>query len=181
MVKKFLITAALLLWPTLASAQPFGNPLPVGAAIAAKQPALGTAGTPSADVITVQGATNGLPQNVYVVPAISGGLVPFHLVAAASVNATNIKASPGQVCGWYIYNSNAAARKVVFHNTAGTPTAGAGVYFTINVPPLSGANAFSSHCIAFSTGIAITTVTGVADTDATAVGVNDLGINLFTK
>lgn len=31
-------------------------PLPSGAATAAKQPALGTAGTPSADVITVQGA-----------------------------------------------------------------------------------------------------------------------------
>lgn len=33
-------------------------PLPTGAATAAKQPALGTAGTPSADVITVQGATS---------------------------------------------------------------------------------------------------------------------------
>lgn len=33
-------------------------PLPSGAATAAKQPALGTAGTPSADVITVQGATS---------------------------------------------------------------------------------------------------------------------------
>lgn len=34
-------------------------PLPSGAATAAKQPALGTAGTPSADVITVQGAASG--------------------------------------------------------------------------------------------------------------------------
>jgi hypothetical protein len=33
-------------------------PLPTGAATAAKQPALGTAGTPSADVITVQGAAS---------------------------------------------------------------------------------------------------------------------------
>lgn len=33
-------------------------PLPTGAASAAKQPALGTAGTPSADVITVQGAAS---------------------------------------------------------------------------------------------------------------------------
>lgn len=33
-------------------------PLPTGASTAAKQPALGTAGTPSADVITVQGATS---------------------------------------------------------------------------------------------------------------------------
>jgi hypothetical protein len=33
-------------------------PLPAGAATAAKQPALGTAGTPSADVLTVQGAAS---------------------------------------------------------------------------------------------------------------------------
>jgi hypothetical protein len=33
-------------------------PLPTGAATVAKQPALGTAGTPSADVITVQGVTS---------------------------------------------------------------------------------------------------------------------------
>src|SRR6185437_15722264 len=33
-------------------------PLPSGAATAAKQPALGTAGTPSADVVTVQGAAS---------------------------------------------------------------------------------------------------------------------------
>ncbi len=36
-------------------------PLPSGAATAAKQPALGTAGSSSADVITVQGVTSGTP------------------------------------------------------------------------------------------------------------------------
>ncbi len=36
-------------------------PLPTGAATAAKQPALGTAGTPSADVISVQGAASMTP------------------------------------------------------------------------------------------------------------------------
>lgn len=41
--------------------QPVSNvslPLPTGASTAAKQPALGTAGTPSTDVITVQGVTS---------------------------------------------------------------------------------------------------------------------------
>jgi hypothetical protein len=36
-------------------------PLPTGAATAAKQPALGTAGSPSADVISVQGVGGGTP------------------------------------------------------------------------------------------------------------------------
>ena len=39
-------------------------PLPSGAATAAKQPALGTAGTPSSDVLTVQGATSMTPLKV---------------------------------------------------------------------------------------------------------------------
>lgn len=39
-------------------------PLPTGAATAAKQPALGTAGTPSSDVITVQGAIGVTPLSV---------------------------------------------------------------------------------------------------------------------
>jgi hypothetical protein len=39
-------------------------PLPTGAATAAKQPALGTAGTPSADVISVQGVAGGTAQPV---------------------------------------------------------------------------------------------------------------------
>lgn len=39
-------------------------PLPTGAATSAKQPALGTAGTPSSDVISVQGVSGGTPQNI---------------------------------------------------------------------------------------------------------------------
>lgn len=41
-------------------------PLPSGASTAAKQPSLGTAGSPSTDVITMQGITNGTPFHVVV-------------------------------------------------------------------------------------------------------------------
>lgn len=115
------------------------------------------------------------------VPTTTGGLSTFHLVSAATTNATNIKASAGQVYAWYIYNSNAAARKVAFHNTSGTPTAGASIFMSLVIPPSSGANVEMSNGIAFSTGIAITTVTGLADSDATAVALNDLIINIFYK
>jgi hypothetical protein len=43
-------------------------PLPAGAAIAALQPTLGTAGSPSADVLTVQGIANGNPLPVVASP-----------------------------------------------------------------------------------------------------------------
>lgn len=119
------------------------------------------------------------PLNTNTKPATTGGLTTYHLVSAATTNATNVKASAGQLYGWFIYNSNAAARKLTFHNTAGSPTAGASVFFSIVIPPSSGANVFSDIGIAFSTGIAITTTTGLADTDSAAVAANDLIINLF--
>lgn len=103
----------------------------------------------------------------------------FHLASAGSTNATSVKASAGTLYGWYIYNSNAAARKVAFHNTAGTPTAGSGVVFSLVIPAGSAANVFFNKGISFATGIAITTVTGLADSDNTAVAANDLIINLW--
>jgi hypothetical protein len=51
------ILAALASVPVTAAALP----LPAGAATAAKQPAIGTAGTPSADVLSVQGRANMTP------------------------------------------------------------------------------------------------------------------------
>ena len=106
---------------------------------------------------------------------------PYHLVSAASTNATVIKASPGTVNGWFVYNSNTAARKLVFHNTTSTPTAGSSVFFAIVIPGLAAANVSLPDGINFSTGIAITTVTGLADSDNTAVALNDLIINIFYK
>ena len=111
----------------------------------------------------------------------TGGATVFHLVSAGTTNLTNIKSSAGKVTGWYIYNSNGSARKVAFHNNAGTPTAGAAVYFSVVIPPLSGANCPFPAGINFSTGIAISTTTGLADTDTAAVAANDLIINIFYK
>jgi hypothetical protein len=118
---------------------------------------------------------------VSLAPQTTGGLTTFHLVAAGSTNATNIKNAAGQVYGWYIFNNASAIRKVAFHNTAGSPTAGASIFFTLVIPASSGANVSFPMGIAFSTGIAITTVTGMADNDTAAVTANDLNINIFYK
>jgi len=58
--------------------------LPTGAATAAKQPALGTAGSSSADVITVQGIASGTNLNVNCQVGCSGGTAYTEDVAAAS-------------------------------------------------------------------------------------------------
>ena len=118
-------------------------------------------------------------QKTQVVLTTSGGYTTFHLVSAASDNATVVKDSAGQLYGWYIYNSNASARKLAFHDTASAPTAGSEVLFSIVIPPTSGANVFNGAGIQFGSGIAITTVTELADNGTTGVASGDLIINLF--
>jgi len=111
----------------------------------------------------------------------TGGDTTFHLVSAANTNPTNIKASQGVVTGWYMYNSSANARKVAFHNVSGSPTAGSSVFYSIVIPGLAATNVSFPNGLAFSTGIAITTVTGLADSDNNSVALNDLVINIFYK
>jgi hypothetical protein len=124
---------------------------------------------------------SGVTQPVTVVSGATGGDSTFHLVSAATNNATNIKANAGKVTGWYIYNSNTSARKVAFHNTAGTPTAGASIHSSIVIPGLAAANVSFPDGIDFGTGIAITTVTDLTDAGTTVVGLNDLIINIYYK
>ena len=114
----------------------------------------------------------------------SGGASVFHLVSLGSTAGTNpssIKQSGGKVTGWYIYNSNGSARKVSFHDTGGTPQAGTNVYFSAVIPPLSAANCPFPAGIGFTGGIAITTTTGLADSDSVGVAAADLIINIFYK
>lgn len=118
---------------------------------------------------------------VAVEPKAFGGLSNYHLVSGASTNAVVVKASPGVLYGWYIYNSNAAARKLALHNYPTTPTAGSLVFMTLPLPAGAAANVHMSAGITFSGGIGITTVTGLADNDTTAVAANDLIINLWYK
>jgi hypothetical protein len=169
-------------------------PLPTGAATAAKQPALGTAGTPSADVITVQGATSGtalktdpsgvtspvsLATNTPIanVGSGAGGIASSSYLAsaAASTNATSVKASPGRlykVCG---YNGASALRYLKLYNKASAPTVGTDTpLFRRPLPP--GGFCFDWMDIGayFSTGIAYALTTGNADADTGALTAADI-------
>lgn len=117
-----------------------------------------------------------------IIPSTSGGFTIYHLMSAATTNATVVKAVPGQLYGWYIKNNNLTTlSKIAFHNTTATPTAGASIFFTIDIPPGAAANVFSDIGIPFSSGIAITTVSDAGDSGSTPVSLNDLDINLFYK
>ena len=94
--------------------------------------------------------------NVGVVPITSGGLSISRTVAGASTNATNVKASAGQVYGIQASNVNASARFVHLYNTSGTPSCGSSIIATWIVPGSTtggGNNINMPAGMAFGTGI----------------------------
>ena len=112
-------------------------------------------------------------------PGSQSALV-YHVISAASANADNVKASAGILTGYYLVNTAAAFRYVKLYNTSGTPTAGSGTPRCVfGIPAASAANINLSLPVAFETGIGITIVTGIADSDATAVGANEVAVTLY--
>lgn len=125
---------------------------------------------------------SGVTQPVTLVAATTGGDTTYHLVSPAGTNAANIVTGQRKVTGWYIYNSNASARKVNLYNINVAPTMGTTVpTLAIVIPGLAAANVSFPTGLDFSTGISISTVTDLTDLGITGVGLNDLIINLFYK
>lgn len=121
-------------------------------------------------------------QRVILVPGQDPhGCIPFHLVSAGGGDANNVKAGPGQVYGWRIFNIAADFKPlyVKLHNTAGVPTPGAGVVQTIAVQAGSPEKDFIIVGSAFSVGIGISIVKGIADSDATPVLANECVVDLY--
>lgn len=123
--------------------------------------------------------------NVGVVPRTTGGLAigpgsGVKQISAASTNATSVKASAGQVFGWYIYNDGAAEVYFKIYDKASAPTVGTDVPdIVLVIPAGAAANVFSDIGIAFGTGIATAITTGAADSDTGAVAASQVIANLF--
>lgn len=127
---------------------------------------------------------NSIPWIVTDTPSTTGGLSKFHLVGAATDNATNVKASAGQVYAITAFNVSADERYLKFHNTAGTPTAGSGVTDTYLIPGNTAGSGVAINIdkgIPFGTGIGITLVTGIADNDTAAIGASEVVVNIYYK
>lgn len=119
-------------------------------------------------------------------PATSGGLTISRTLSASGTNATLVKNAAGQVYGWYITNTNAAARFVKLYNSSSAPTAGSGTpVMTLLVPGgTSGSGVIAAEYtsgIAFSSGIGFTITSGVADSDTGSVNANEVILHLFYK
>lgn len=119
-------------------------------------------------------------------PATSGGYSVHRDIdldeATGSGTTSIVKASAGQVFGWFIYNNANQTRYVKIYNTSVAPVVGTTIpVLTIPIPGGAAANVEFSNGIAFSTGISWAATTGVADTDTGAPGTNDVVANLFYK
>jgi hypothetical protein len=93
----------------------------------------------------------------------------------------SIKASPGQVGGWYIGNNSGSVRFVKLYDKATTPTSADTPKVTLQIPANSAANVLAVAGIDFTTGIGVRGTTGVADNDTGAPSANDLVVNIFYK
>ncbi|MFZ2541119.1 MAG: hypothetical protein WAW75_05015 [Gallionella sp.] len=142
------------------------------------------AGTNLLGKVGIDQTTPGTTNAVQDIAATSGGLSKFHLVSAASTNATNLKSSAGQVYAITAFNLNAAAMYLKLHNTAGTPTAGTGVTDTFLIPGNTAGAGLVINIdkgIVFTTGIGITLVTGITDASAVAVAASEIVLNIYFK
>ena len=109
---------------------------------------------------------------------VTGSLL-HKLIAAASTNATVVKASAGRVYGYDLSNPSAAWKYVKFYNKATAPVVGTDVpVLVVGIPPNSRAYSDAVVPIAFTTGISIAIVAGAADADATAVAAADVISNI---
>lgn len=102
------------------------------------------------------------------------------LSAAASTNATSVKASAGNLFTAYGVNTNAAARYLKFYNKASAPTVGTDVpVLTLYMPPstVNGGQftfQFGEFGQYFSTGLAYAMTTAAADADTGALTAGDV-------
>lgn len=133
------------------------------------------------DVASIAAGTN-LIGDVGIQARTSGGL---DLKRDLDLDETEleIKASAGQLFGWYIYNDGAAEVYVKLYNeTAANVTVGTTTpVLTFAIPAGSAANILSPIGIVFSAGICAAATTEVADAGTTAPAANQVVANFFYK
>lgn len=129
-------------------------------------------------------ATNPMP--TYQLAPTGNGFMPSHYISAATTNATNVKASAGDIGGIQAYNNSATVYYLKIYDKATAPTVGTDTPVkTIVIPAnTSGAGSnisFASPGISCLNGISFAITGGIADADTTACAASAVVINLDTK
>lgn len=111
----------------------------------------------------------------------SNGLSDHKLIAAATTNATSVKATAGRICNGWVFNTSATTKFMKFYNKTSAPTVGTDVpVWTLPIPAGQGlplAEILGIFCKSFSSGIAYALTGGAADNDTTALAAGDVIVN----
>lgn len=109
------------------------------------------------------------------IPVTTGGTTPCYLSSAATTNATNCKASAGQLYGFDLVNTTGTLYYLRLYNLAAAPTCSSATGFIRSIPiPASTTGAGITRDIAageaYSTGLGFCLTGGGGTTDNTAAG-----------
>ena len=135
------------------------------------------------DILSIAAGAN-LIGNVGIGVRTSGGCTPFRSLDLDETEE-EVKATAGQVYGFYFHNAATTARYLKFYNaTAATVVVGTTTpVLTLPLPFVSsgGVGGWISlgPGIAFGTAITVAVTTGLADADTGAPGANDVQINIL--
>lgn len=141
-----------------------------------------TQGLEDLKTLTVLAAGSNLIGLVTPAPATAGGPTVTRIKSAATTNATSVKASAGQVYGWYLYNNTASAKFFKVYNKASAPTVGTDTpAFTVPIPANGGTNIEFSMGVPLGTGIAYAITGAITDADTTATAADDVHGALLYK
>ncbi|MDP2381245.1 MAG: hypothetical protein Q8N00_00415 [Nitrospirota bacterium] len=115
---------------------------------------------------------NTTPWLVSLVPPTSGGTTPCYITSAATTNATNCKASAGQLYGYELINTTGTLYYLRLYNLASAPTCSSATGFIRSIPiPAATTGAGVTRSLAngeaYGTGIGFCLTAGGASTDNT--------------
>lgn len=113
-------------------------------------------------------------------PQSTGGLTIFRSIDLDETEE-QVKATAGQLFGYYIYNNASSVVYVKLYNAteANVKVGETTPVMTLPIPALSAANVEFTNGIAFGTAITAAATTGVADADTGAPAANQVIANLL--
>ncbi len=114
-------------------------------------------------------------------PRSSGGVSKYRNIDLDETGVS-VKASAGQLYGWYVCNQATSTRYLKIYNSSSAPTVGTDTPFmTMPIPAGGCANESVENGIELNTGLGVGCVTGVADNSTGAPSANDCVVNIFYK
>jgi len=131
-------------------------PLPTGAATAAQQPDFGTAGTPSPDVLTVQGISGGEPLSVDVIQPVITKPAPSSYLHLNANGTTTVKSGAGVLRRIVINTRGGIVNTLTIYNNTAATGAVIGAVDTVN------AGGAFNYELDFTTGLTVVLAGGTA-------------------